>query len=382
MRLAAQRRELILAAVRAHGVVRLADLVDRLGVTAVTVRRDVTALAERGLVSRVHGGITVPHRGDPPPSPRWAHALVGMVAPSEDYYWPAVIQGAQAAVTAAGGRLALHTSCYDAAEDRRQVAKLLERGVQALLVAPSTTGAAGIDLLHWLSGLSAPVVLVERMPPAEVPTIGLDAAVTDHALGAGLAVRHLAALGHRTVGLVLSRLSPHRAAIRDGWSAALSSLDLSSGGVPALDVPPYGLPGWAEACDDVLARCVRAGVRALLVHADREAIALLERARDRGLDVPGDLAVVSYDDEVAAASDPPLTAVRPQKHRLGALAAQLALARVADPLDRPVHRVTLWPSLTVRESCGAPRDRSGRPVGTGAQPPVGRTGVLVEPLND
>ncbi|WP_063747048.1 substrate-binding domain-containing protein [Saccharothrix sp. NRRL B-16314] len=365
MRLAAQRRELILAAVRAHGVVRLADLVDRLGVTAVTVRRDVTALAERGLVSRVHGGITVPHHGDPPSSPRWAHTLVGMVAPSEDYYWPAVIQGAQAAVTAAGGRLALHTSCYDAAEDRRQVAKLLERGVQALLVAPSTTGAAGIDLLHWLSGLSAPVVLIERMPPAELPTIGLDAAVTDHALGAGLAVRHLAALGHRTVGLVLSHLSPHRAAIRDGWSAALSSLDLSSGGVPALDVPPYGLPGWAEACDDVLARCVRAGVRALLVHADREAIALLERARDRGLDVPGDLAVVSYDDEVAAASDPPLTAVRPQKHRLGALAAQLALARVADPLDRPVHRVTLWPSLTVRESCGTPRDRSGRPVGTG-----------------
>jgi DNA-binding LacI/PurR family transcriptional regulator len=86
--------------------------------------------------------------------------------------------------------------------------------------------------------------------------------------------------------------------------------------------------------------------------------------------VPGDLAVVSYDDEVAAASDPPLTAVRPQKHRLGALAAQLALARVADPLDRPVHRVTLWPSLTVRESCGTP------------QPHVGRTSAFAEPMND
>lgn len=356
MRLAAQRRELILAAVRAQGVVRLADLVEQLGVTAVTVRRDVTALADRGLVSRVHGGITMPHHGDPPPTSRSAHLLVGMVAPSEEYYWPAVIQGAQVAVAAAGGRLALRTSRYDAAEDRRQVLKLLERGVQTLLVAPSTTGPAGIDLLRWLSGLSVPVVLIERMPPPELPTIGLDAAVTDHALGAGLAVRHLATLGHRAVGLVVSRLSPHQAAIRDGWAAAVSSLEMTTAGVPAADVPSYGSPGWAAACDDVLDRCLRAGVRALLVHADREAIGLLQRARDRGLDVPGELAVVSYDDEVAAASDPPLTAVRPQKHRLGALAAQLALARVADPLDRPVHRVALWPSLTVRESCGTPQN--------------------------
>ncbi|MFT7841075.1 substrate-binding domain-containing protein [Saccharothrix sp. BKS2] len=370
MRLAAQRRDLILAAVRANGVVRLADLVDQLGVTAVTVRRDVTALADRGLVTRVHGGVTMPRHGEPQVVaragqilPRQAsgqvppgHVLVGMVAPSEDYYWPAVIQGAQAAVGAGGSRLALRTSCYHAAEDRRQVIKLLDRGVQALLVAPSTDGPAGVDLMRWLGALPVPVVLIERVPPPELPTIGLDAAVTDHALGAGLAVRHLATLGHRGVGLVVSRPSPHHEAIRAGWREAVTSLDLRP--APVVEVPPFGSADWAAVCDDVLDGCVRAGVRALLVHADREAIGLVERARDRGLAVPDELAVVSYDDEVAAAADPPLTAVRPSKHRLGALAAQLALARVADPLDRPVHRVALWPSLTVRESCGTPRHHS------------------------
>jgi DNA-binding LacI/PurR family transcriptional regulator len=62
--------------------------------------------------------------------------------------------------------------------------------------------------------------------------------------------------------------------------------------------------------------------------------------------------VVTYDDEVAAASDPPLTAVCLQKHRLGAVAAELALARLADPAGRPVHRLQLWPTLVIRESCG------------------------------
>ncbi|NKE60594.1 DeoR/GlpR transcriptional regulator, partial [Lentzea sp. PSKA42] len=101
-KLAAQRHELILRAVRTHGTVRLQELVDLLGASAVTVRRDVTALADRGLVVRVHGGITMPRHAEPFPrgpqsvvGPAPMHPLVGMVAPSVEYYWPAVIQGAQ-----------------------------------------------------------------------------------------------------------------------------------------------------------------------------------------------------------------------------------------------------------------------------------------------
>jgi DeoR/GlpR family transcriptional regulator of sugar metabolism len=54
--LAHQRQELILDAVRTHGGVRVADLVERLGVSEMTVRRDIGELSRRGLVARVHGG--------------------------------------------------------------------------------------------------------------------------------------------------------------------------------------------------------------------------------------------------------------------------------------------------------------------------------------
>nr|WP_246314824.1 DeoR/GlpR family DNA-binding transcription regulator [Kineococcus aurantiacus] len=54
--MAHQRQELILDAVRAHGGVRVADLVDRLGVSEMTVRRDIGELSRQGLVARVHGG--------------------------------------------------------------------------------------------------------------------------------------------------------------------------------------------------------------------------------------------------------------------------------------------------------------------------------------
>ncbi|MDF5758721.1 DeoR/GlpR family DNA-binding transcription regulator [Spongiactinospora sp. TRM90649] len=56
--LAQQRRQAILERVRASGGVRVADLVRELGVSDMTIRRDLEVLAERGLVAKVHGGAT------------------------------------------------------------------------------------------------------------------------------------------------------------------------------------------------------------------------------------------------------------------------------------------------------------------------------------
>lgn len=358
--LAAERHELILAAVREHGMVRSSDLVERLGVGAATLRRDVTRLADRGQVVRVHGGVALPYRDrDRGPVPGRGgtaapvRTLVGMVVPSVEYYWPGVIQGAQEAAAVAGSRLVLRASTYDPGEDRRQIARLIERGIQMLLVAPTLDHPRSAELLRWLGSLPVPVVLMERTPPPELPVLALDAVTTDHAHGAGLAVRHLAALGHRRVGLVTSRPSPTTRGVRAGWNAAVAGLGLDDPAVPDADVPAYGSPGWVAVFDAVLDQCADAEVRALLVHSDKEAIGIVERARDRAVDVPGELAVVSYDDEVAAASDPPLTAVRPDRHRLGATAIEFALARHAGGERRPVHRLSLWPRLTVRSSCGA-----------------------------
>jgi DeoR/GlpR family transcriptional regulator of sugar metabolism len=56
--LARQRQERILREVDRHGGARVSELVEILGVSDMTVRRDIEALAERGLVVKVHGGAT------------------------------------------------------------------------------------------------------------------------------------------------------------------------------------------------------------------------------------------------------------------------------------------------------------------------------------
>lgn len=54
--LARQRQEHILERVAATGGVRVADVVEELGISEMTVRRDITELVTQGLVERVHGG--------------------------------------------------------------------------------------------------------------------------------------------------------------------------------------------------------------------------------------------------------------------------------------------------------------------------------------
>jgi DeoR/GlpR family transcriptional regulator of sugar metabolism len=66
--LAPQRQQRILEEVRRRGGVRVSDLVDLLGVSDMTIRRDLDVLARRGLLHKVHGGATasIDHATDEP----------------------------------------------------------------------------------------------------------------------------------------------------------------------------------------------------------------------------------------------------------------------------------------------------------------------------
>ena len=60
---ASQRQGHILSTLRIHGSARITDLAAEMGVSDMTVRRDLVELANRGLISRVHGGAAITSRG-------------------------------------------------------------------------------------------------------------------------------------------------------------------------------------------------------------------------------------------------------------------------------------------------------------------------------
>ena len=54
--ISSQRQHLILSRLRTRGAVRITALSKELGVSAMTIRRDIAELADKGLLKRVHGG--------------------------------------------------------------------------------------------------------------------------------------------------------------------------------------------------------------------------------------------------------------------------------------------------------------------------------------
>jgi DeoR/GlpR family transcriptional regulator of sugar metabolism len=59
--LARRRRELIAAQVQRHGSVRVSELTSELGVSDMTIRRDLDALTRQGVLTKVHGGAMLSH---------------------------------------------------------------------------------------------------------------------------------------------------------------------------------------------------------------------------------------------------------------------------------------------------------------------------------
>ncbi|GIE85266.1 substrate-binding domain-containing protein [Actinoplanes regularis] len=327
--LQAQRHERLLGRLRDSGAIRVRELARDLGVSELTIRRDIAALAARNLVTRVHGGATLPSPARPVVRPRQAWT-VGMVVPSLDFYWPPIVAGARAAAAALGVTIQLRGSSYDPEEDRRQIGRLVEaRQVQGLLLAPLLKSPDADRIIDWIGGLPIPAVLVERQPRHWSPAARrIEWVRSDHSRGLEMAVHHLRDQGHSRIGLVLSEGSPTSAYLSRSWAEL---------GLPVAMV-------FADPSSAVRA-CSGAGPTALVVHSDPDAIAIART----GLNI----ALVSYDDEVAHLADPPLTAIRPPKNHVGRIAVELMVSRLLSGDRRPAQGVLVAPELVVRESSRA-----------------------------
>ncbi|MFE6735189.1 substrate-binding domain-containing protein [Microbacterium sp. NPDC057650] len=349
------RRERIMDELRVSGAVRVADLAREFDVSELTIRRDIGELADRGLVTRVHGGATLRSRLDTTVTPRATieapRYRVGMVVPSLSYYWPQVVIGARAAATELGVQLVLRGASYEAADQRRQISSLIDSGgFHGLIVAPENQGPDGYALLNWLESLPVPVVLAERRAPTSLALTSLEWVTTDHVFGGALAASHLASLGHRRVGILTSRQSPTSWQLRRGWARAVEELGLESEIDLDASLDYMEGPERAAFADDLLERVRSAGVTGMLIHSDPQALLVEQHMIDNGLSVPGDLSIIAYDDEVAENASPPITALAPPKPHVGRRAVEVMLARLTEGPDRPVERVQVVPVLHQRES--------------------------------
>jgi len=233
-----------------------------------------------------------------------------------------------------------------AVQQGQQLASLLKTGTHGFILWP----LPGTKVSH----------ILEQFIAAQVPFITCDLDFgypffvgSDNEAGMGLAVDHLRNRGHRRLAYITQSLEivslQHR---RDGYVGRCQVHGLDESATAIIEVPSVSMESARLAWNRLRKNHVSA--TAVCCSNDLLALRIIECAREAGINVPGELSVVGFDDiEPASFATPPLTTVAQDFYEIGVLAAHTLYQRLRagqsrGPL-RPI-RIRLEPYLIERHS--------------------------------
>lgn len=287
---------------------------------------------------------------------RGATMGVGLVVPDvAAAFYAAALKASQEVLEAAGRHVLVMNTDRDAGREREALATLRAHQVDGLILA---TSGGYVEM-------GIPVVFFDNVPAdGRAPAVAVD-----NVGGTEVLVGHLARThGHARIAYV----GPPESLGADGGPLGVGHervlgyrAGLARAGL-ALD-PAYvrlSRGDATEATGRELARellTLAAPPSAIVAGTDALAAGVLRGARELGRSVPGELALVAFDEPVYAdLLDPPITSLDRHDAELGRRAAELLLERLApgsgaEPVSGVLAEVIRVPlALTPRRSCGCP----------------------------
>lgn len=268
--------------------------------------------------------------------------LVGVLMDVRNTYQAELVEDLHEAAERLGYDVVLSTITRGR-DERRAVETLVDFRCEALVLIGPDAPAADLAALDR----QVPVVVVGRplgSGPGEEPGVDVVRVADDD--GVGLAVDHLAELGHRAITYVDGGRNTISAGRRRGYTAAMRRHGLAPSVLAGERTEEAGIAAARTLLD--------AGPlpTAVVAFNDRAALGLLDVLARTGVAVPGAVSVVGYDDSpLARLAHVDLTTVSQNPP----LQAEHALAAVVERLDggRTAHReVVLPPRLVVRGTTG------------------------------
>lgn len=246
-------------------------------------------------------------------------------------YYPQLAQAISQAARRAGYAVLL-VDTEDGASERERIEQIEHYGVDGILWCPATAQ----DVISG-SSLSTPVVVIDHWLP------GRDNVSADYRLSGKLVADHVLAAGYRSIGMLSGPPDISAARLRRD-----SFVEFVAGRVPLAweIIHPFDM----RLSDAAIAAIRSAEADVIVCCDDLMALGALQAAREAGLSVPRDVAIIGHDDlPFCSVTFPGITTIRQPLEELGQEAVSLLIDRMTDP-TRPTRRVTLDVELVQRES--------------------------------
>ncbi len=298
------------------------------GLSSGVVSYAMSILADQGYVERRHGsGVYVrgaPIRGDALLRQAGLFALV--VPDIESGLYLSIQAGMENAARNDRAQLITMTTGGRNTRQADVLMQLIDRNVCGLALVPCYDGLDGYQMRH-LHRTGVPLVLLHRgVPEVSVPRI--DIPFADVGFRAGQAI---AELGHRNVGAFFGLRSPSTENYREGYRRGLSlgGAQLREEWVTWSDSMIISAEDYARHREKVAQtiasiRTAKQPPTAMFVSFDRLAVMVVSEALKQGLQVPGDLSIVSFGGGPTLQMAPlRMAAVAVDEYRTGERAYQL-----------------------------------------------------------
>ncbi|TDE14383.1 LacI family DNA-binding transcriptional regulator [Jiangella asiatica] len=254
-----------------------------------------------------------------------------------------VIRGVEETLSRVGHSVILCNSDGRPPREESNVEMLGEQQVQGVLISPVDPGSP------WLAKLAdrgVPVVLLDsRAAGTEQCSVSVD-----DVLGGRLAASHLLEQGHERLVYVSGPPLLHQVTERrEGVLAAMAEAGVPADRLTVIECTELSFGAGCDAGERLLG--LRPRPTAVICANDLLALGVLQVMFANGVSVPGDVALVGYDDiDFAAGSAVPLTSVRQPRYELGEVAAKLLLDEVDGAGEHAHRQIVMTPELVVRAS--------------------------------
>jgi len=266
--------------------------------------------------------------------------LLGVVFEPGDPFHADLLKGTSTAAEQRGYEVVLAARMPTRAEPR-SVEGLIRSRCEGLVLIGTEAGAAELTELR----AQVPVVVVGRRGAAA----GVDGVLSADDVGAAAAVDLLVELGHRRIRHVDGGHHAGAADRRRGYGAAMRRHGLTADVVPGDHTEESGV----RAARDLLDSERRS--TAVLAGNDRCAVGVLDTLLRAGVDVPGEISVIGYDDSrLARLTHVNLTTVAQDADQMARLAVESVLKRLDAEADTPPRDILLDPRLVIRGTTGPP----------------------------
>jgi len=264
--------------------------------------------------------------------------LIGLVLPDlSNPIFPAFADVISVSLVQRGLIPVLCTRTSDGVSEAHYIQMLLASQVGGIVFVGSSFADAGDEQARQLTERRLPMVLIN----AADENLGVPQVSIDDRNATEQAVRHLAGLGHERIALILG---PY------GHVPSMRKLAGFAGDPDLVEHTVFSIEGGRAAA----ARLVERGATGLVCGSDALALGAIRGVRKAGLDVPGDVSVVGFDDSTfMGVTDPPLTTLRQPVREMAAAAVSSLFAQLDGRLLVD-DEISFDPELVVRGST-APR---------------------------